>query len=181
MQEGLSKMQAGTENRKHRLFLACPLAPEAAEFIHAWAMRELPYRVLPAESLHATVSFVGEVDAARRDHLARLVGRLQWSGFEVETGGLRWLGRGALALDLRAGKEDLRRLGLLIQGISAPTERQGGPKMLHATIARAKDRQIAPRLSPPGKTFRLDRLVLFESHLEAVEARYEVVAESEHA
>lgn len=158
----------------HRLFLALPPPPDACARIEAWAREELVgLRPVPAENLHVTLAFFGEVGDAVRDELIDGVERTRWEPLAATTGGLGLFGRSAVALRLEAAREPLARVAARFGA---------GPVRLdpHLTVARTKAHPSSDLLDKrmPSFTFPLDRLVLFESRLRAEGPVYTALAEA---
>lgn len=162
-----------------RLFLA--LWPSAAEAraLGAYA-RGLPCpdaRPVPAERLHLTLAFLGDVRAEADDTLLRVVRSVRAPAFALPLDRVgAWLGQGIVwagcarpPAALAVLVEELRS-GLAAAGFRV--ERR--PFQAHVTLYR-KARTLAA-CAPPGLSWRCSRFVLVESTLEAMGPRYRRVA-----
>ena len=100
------------------MFLACPVPEEVARALHRWAgvdlvcMRGL--RVVPAEQMHVTLMFFGNVSTEARAMLAELCEKVVWHPFPVFVGGIEVFGRKALGAWLDADPEEFERLDELV-------------------------------------------------------------------
>ena len=162
-----------------RLFLAFPLPDDVVATIAAWQERELRGRVVPADSLHVTLAFLGSRPAAQLPSilavLERAAGTARPPVFEL----VRWREtRAAGMLELAdpsgRGAELAGRLHRELEALGAyrPEARPWWP---HVTVLRYRER---PRLSPPLpelEPFAPSDAAAFLSRLHPTGARYEVL------
>lgn len=174
-----------------RLFLAVDLTADARAALQrhlaAAVPKGLPGRVVPPESWHLTLRFLGDTPAERRGALAGELGRAPLGPpFTVSVARLGafprpgrasvlWIGvdAGALQLGALAGtcEHAARRAGY------AAEEK---PFTAHLTLSRLRAPQdLAPllqRVAPADIRFEVRELTLFRSRLGGGPARYEPVA-----
>jgi 2'-5' RNA ligase len=164
-----------------RLFCALRLPDEARERLAAWQRAQLPGgRVVPRESLHVTLAFLGRRPASE---LPAIKGALREAAAAARPPSLRAVRyretrsvgmvvlaeaeprAGSLALDLHGRLEALR--------VYRPERR---PWLPHVTVLRFRERP--PRLSPPvpdlGEVCPSDA-GLYHSVLRSGGAQYEIV------
>ncbi len=171
-----------------RSFLAVDLAPHARAQA-AQVMEELRpgapegVRWVPEENLHLTLKFLGDVDPDRIPKLiAAASAKLERvGGFELMLGGLGAFPNARRArvvwLGVQAGGPELARLARKLDAAAARigVERERRPFRTHLTLGRL--RQPAP-LSltgvpcPDAKPFFVEEVVLYESRLSPIGARY---------
>jgi len=175
-----------------RLFLGCPLDADTARKVAAWAEEELkglPVKLVPAENLHATTLFFGEVDEETAALLSHATGLVGWQPMRAEAKALKLYGKTALSLALDAPIDPLQvelrgdaetPLSRMASLLHAMRPRENRPLDLHVTIARARGAIDSRRLPPPPRIHAsLDSLVLYRSHLSQRGAHYERLAESQ--
>ncbi|MBV6459675.1 MAG: RNA 2',3'-cyclic phosphodiesterase [Fimbriimonadaceae bacterium] len=83
------------------LFAGYALPKEVAGRLHEWSnvhLAPLGVRVIPAENLHITTLFFGEVEDRIANWLKRVVNAYAPELIEVRSTGLRMVGRGAIAV-----------------------------------------------------------------------------------
>lgn len=185
-----------------RLFVAVEIdeavriaAAEAVERLRAQLSRRgahLDARWVPADNLHITLWFIGEVDEVRAAAIASaLQPQFPYEPFEVRIAGLGafppsgaprvfWLG-------VPAGQEGLAALhtetGARLRPLGFEAERR--PYSAHLTIARAKDASrgsgpivrelLAGTPADAGRTI-VSAVTLFRSHVSSRGSTYEPVA-----
>lgn len=98
-----------------RLFTGYSLPPDVAQELYDWSerfLKPLSARIIPADNLHVTSSFFGEVDSCVKDWLIKVVRSLPPQTFAVKGRGLKAVGRGAIAVLLEKiwEEEELQRL-----------------------------------------------------------------------
>jgi 2'-5' RNA ligase len=179
--------QAHAQPERLRLFVACDLPAEVERAVAAWQRKELggreDLRVLP--TLHLTLAFLGNVEAARVPDLVRILGGIGWRRADCRLKEPLFLPahgkRRVVALELDDPSGALRRLQaevssrLVAEGLFEPEER---PWLPHVTVARFRR---------PGHPFSLQnvnigrfgvvRMVLYSSHLERAGAVHTPVAD----
>ena len=173
-----------------RLFVALDLPREARAALVAWRDEALggraELRLLPPESLHLTLAFIGYRPRADVEDIASAaVGAAAGLG----SASLRPCGVAALpprrprlfALDL----EDRGGRAAAIQAAVSRALEAGGwyepearPFWPHVTLARVRrDQRTGPlRATPPGEPFVAGEVTLYRSHLSPRGAAYEALA-----
>ncbi len=161
------------------LFVAVPVPAAIAEGLAAWGGGIPGARWTPAENMHVTLRYLGELEEPLAGEVAAVLGELKAGAFTVRAEGVDFFGRHHGPRLLYAGvrpRDDLlelrrrmetrfRRLGL------APDGRRYHP---HITLARLKGAAPAHvgrfvegnglAASPP---FEVGSFALFESHRHA--------------
>jgi RNA 2',3'-cyclic 3'-phosphodiesterase len=175
--------------QSQRFFLGVPLAGEAREALRAHLDQRLseggaPGRTVPDGNWHLTLRFLGQVAPWLR---AKLVAELEAADLgpsfdlRLERGGafpglgrarVLWLGAGAGAAAFTAMAQAVERASRRA-GFNA--ERR--PVVPHLTLSRLKRPsdvgEVVERLGSADIPLRVDRVVLFCSHLGGGPARYE--------
>ncbi len=133
------------------------------------------FRWTPAENLHLTVRFLGQVEQATADAIADRLAAAEPAAFELELGELGTFGRGRLArvvwIGLRSGEGAIASLAELAEEESrrAGLEPESRPYHAHLTLARARGRDgaVLPELpAPPAlPAWHAGELVLYRSRL----------------
>jgi len=167
---------------QQRLFFALWPAPEVQQALAAKAEEVLGHRRarrIPAEKLHITLAFLGEVSAETRACAEAAADSLQGSAFDLAVDELGyWSRRSLLWAGPSETPEALTRLaadlaaGLEPCGIP-PDDRPFRP---HITLARKAPRLPARHAVDPV-SWPVRRFVLVESRLEPQGAVYSVVRE----
>jgi RNA 2',3'-cyclic 3'-phosphodiesterase len=182
-----------------RLFVALDLPEALRDGIVAWGRRELvdpALRVVPAQSLHITLAFLGYLPEREIGRLGEIVEGVRAKAPEIRLGdpvakpSLRRARLFALPADSPA-TVDLQ-VGLAEQLVAArlykPEKRTFWP---HLTVARVKsagrgDKRPRPVEKPPGalprallKPARCVRVTLYHSELQPQGARYIPLAQVE--
>jgi 2'-5' RNA ligase len=139
--------------------------PEAVALaLHAWATEHAAgLRVLPPESLHATLVFLGERPEEDVERVGAALGAVAAPVGKLSLGRAAALGRGsALAFDLAdAGGEATALQGRLAAKLGVVEPRSYRP---HVTVARGRDIRRRGWPPPPGVgAFRGTALTLFRS------------------
>ncbi len=158
--------------------------------------KQLSMRLIEAESMHLTLSFMGSVPVEHVDPLASVVASLQLSqGGEAALGAPLWLPTRrprALAVevhDLSGAIADAQRLlldSLHTSGLARRDPSHGGagrrrPLRPHVTVARLRagaapgQRTLPPT---PQRTFPIGAVLLYRSWLTVDGASYEALAAS---
>jgi 2'-5' RNA ligase len=173
-----------------RLFVAAPLDDDSRHVLSRLlveaAPRGLPGRVVPPENWHVTLRFLGDVRAPDRDRLLEALERADLG----EAFAVRWGGLGAFPRPRRAtvlwvraerGAEALRAVagGVEEAAVEAGFPPEDRPFRAHLTLSRIRPHQDVTALTegvgPLGVTTRVDRVVLYRSHLGPGGARYHEV------
>ena len=142
-------------------------------------------RLLPPESLHVTLAFLGERPDEEADHVAAALGAAAAPAGPLGLAGPAWLPPrrpGVLAVDLDDPDGGCARLqravseALVALGVFAPERRPFRP---HVTVARVRrgarvDRSLPPL--PAGRIFSATALTLYRSRLGPKGARYEALS-----
>jgi 2'-5' RNA ligase len=184
---------ARPEAASRRLFVAVEVPAEAQraldEAIAPWREALDGARWSPPENRHVTVTFLGPVWPRLVDRVQEAVAQVAAaaSPFDVALAGLGRFPERGKARVLWAGLDDpaggLASLAAAVDRALAPDfGPETRPYHPHLTLARSNP----PLTVPPAweetpiepATWRVDRVVLFESHLRRPHAWYEVVADS---
>jgi 2'-5' RNA ligase len=173
-----------------RLFTALPLPLALCNFVRECGAKiKIIYkgvRPVSNDDLHITLFFFGETSDQNYEILAKLMEdpSLRQSCFQITLGPLgQFPPRGrprVLFFDIKEGREEVLHVFSLFRDLIA---RNGWPKQEeersfkpHITVARNKFEQIQmERLSainPLPGSFKIDRLVLFQSILKPAGAEY---------
>ena len=174
----------------HRLFIAIR-PPEAICDLLIDAMDDSPeLRWVGDEQLHLTLRFVGEVERPMANDLAVALGKIRFDRFDLRLSGVGRFDRrngGALwaGVEPRAPVAALAaKVERVCQDVGLEPERRAFHP--HITLARWKGRssraadafvERAGGLS--SAHFKVDRFILFESHLSRHGPHYEAVAQYE--
>jgi 2'-5' RNA ligase len=159
----------------HRLFVALPIAEPQADLLLDLMEGPEALRWVHADNLHLTLRFIGEVDGAAAEDIAAGIAALRSPAFD-----LRLAGAGCFSHRrhgaLWAGVAPREPLAALAQKVERAVQAAGLPAETrayhpHVTLARWSGSKPAieswlqrhAELSSP--TWRVDRLVLFESRL----------------
>ena len=180
-----------SDDRPWRCFVAVPIDDDlrAAVDDTVRGLRAAPgadaWRWTDAEAWHVTLAFLGATDPASVPGLASDLAAVAGAqgAFTLAAGGLGAFPGPRRARVLWCGvadpRSELRRLaGAAARAVGLPDE---GRFRGHLTLARARDRDGADASSlvdvtaRPG-ALRVERLVLFRSHLGRGPARYEALA-----
>jgi 2'-5' RNA ligase len=167
---------------QQRLFFALWPAPDVQQALAARAEEALGHRRarrIPAEKLHITLAFLGEVSAETRACAEAAADSLQGTAFDLAIDELGYWSRRSL---LWAGFSDTPpALSRLVTDLAAGLEPCGIPPddrpfRPHITLARKAPR-LPPRRAVEPVTWPVRRFVLVESRLEPQGAVYSVVRE----
>jgi 2'-5' RNA ligase len=169
-----------------RLFAALELPDATRAALASWAARAVgrdpAVRLVPSESLHVTLVFLGSVD----DDAAPAVGAAVVSAArpvgELRVTGAAWLPPrrpGVLVADL-AAEPSLSALHAAVVSALAPWhEPEPRPFRPHVTVARVRHHErIRARdvVGPPALSFAPAALVLYRSHMGPGGSTYEAIA-----
>ena len=83
-----TEIGAGRASVMQRLVVALPVPPAAARILAALPRRGLNARWVPAEELHITLRFLGDVAAGRVPDVIDALSRVRRPSFSVEVDGL---------------------------------------------------------------------------------------------
>ena len=160
-----------------RIFAGLPLPADTAGEIAVW-MRGWPaagLKTVERGNLHITLFFFGELTEHQTRKLVECVGAVRHPRIEAVLGGIGRFPPGGrprvFYVSLARGGEQVEAIHRLFVETIAPLGHTGERRSFkpHITCARVRrDRSPAP---PPsfdglsGRTFALDRLVLYESRL----------------
>ncbi len=183
-----------TETRDVRLFVAVPLGDQLRSSL-AKAMRDLraasgsaaEWRWTAAEDWHLTLAFIGWTDPDAVSGLARAIGTAVAGNppFRLECGRLgTFPGHGAARVLWYGVSDPDQRLAALARDISEATGADHNRVFnAHLTLARSRDRW-GSELDPTWATATLpmgelwvDRVILYQTHLERGPLRYQALAE----
>lgn len=173
-----------------RLFTAIPIPFDVAATL-ARRQSGLPgARWRPAEALHVTLAFYGEVPERQADDLAAELARIPGGPFEIRLQGVGAFGDAHRSHTLWAGVDGGERLGVLAGRCRAAAERAGirtEPRVYrpHLTLAYLKTQTNPDRIgawitghnllsSPP---IPVDRFGLYSSVLSEGGSHYELERE----
>lgn len=158
-----------------RLFVAIPLPDEISAALSLVA-EKLPaaFRRSPAEQMHITLSFLGEVSEDRLTCVISGLESITHSSFRVELGGL-----GSFPGVVFAKVEDQPALNALaenvmqrMRGCGVPQESR--PYRPHVTLARSRDRRARVTAQPFSPlSFDATEFALYRSFLGPKGPRYE--------
>ena len=167
-----------------RLFFGLSVEPERSREIARWREKSLPpfAKPVPEDNFHLTLSFLGEVNEARRIELGRSASRVRSPAFSlkfVETG--LWLKQGIFYLAPETLPEVLESLveqtrQIAMRGGLRVEKRKYFP---HLTLARRCHVAPPASLMPPDFDIRFGSFALFESRNMKRGVRYEILEEYE--
>ena len=159
----------------HRLFVALPIPEDVADQLLDLMDGPERLRWVHADSLHLTLRFIGEVDGATAENVAVMLASLQGAAFDLVLSGVGCFTHrrhGALWAGV-SPKEPVaalaQRVDRAVQAASLLVETRAFHP--HVTLARWSGPQphIQSWLQRHGalssSPWRVDRLVLYESHL----------------
>ena len=167
-----------------RLFVALPLPEELQDRLTALGEPLPGVRWLPAENLHVTLRFIGEVEGHQARELDAELARIELPAFPVAIRGIECRGNGGKARMLWAGVKSDGELDTLQGRIEAALRRAGLPPegrrfRPHVTLARFKANpgaRLQGFLSRHGlfrcDPFRAEHFVLYSSLLTPEGSRY---------
>lgn len=170
-----------------RAFFGLPVpAPQRAAlgaFLTTSAEAAPRFRWTPANNLHLTVRFIGNVDRGLVEGIADRLSDLGLTEFDVELGDLGMFKRGRLVRvvwqGLRSGAEPLTALAGRVDAEceAAGLAAEKRAFQAHLTLARARARdgaELPPLPAPPVvRPWRASELVLYASRLSKTGAVYE--------
>ena len=164
-----------------RLFVALELPDDVVATLVRWARAaEQPgLRLLPAESLHITLAFLGERPDTEAGAIGEAVAACAAPVPDLRLAEPAWLGRGsALSLDLLDGAGACSSLQRCVSDALAALgayEPEGRPFRPHVTVALVRrGARVSRRLpeSPDAGAFAGTALTLFHSLLSPKGSRY---------
>lgn len=176
------------EPERQRLFIALPVSRELTGVVQALPRGGLDApRWLPADDLHITLRFLGDVDASLIPDLQAVLARIRRPSFELKVSGLGFFDTGREGV-LWAVPEGVRKITALaadineaLQGLGFDMPRK--PFIPHITLARtASARGLAAYAEKHGGRIRagwqVDEFLLYRSGGDPVEnaSNYSVVA-----
>lgn len=164
-----------------RLFFALWPDGELRKQLALWLDEHVPRhagRRVATENLHATLAFLGSVDAGRQTCIERAADAIRGEAFELQldqVGYFRrpqviWLGCSVIppALSALAG-------ALAAAGTACGIDMDARPFAAHLTVVRKARRPVAASLAPLA--WRVTRFVLAESVTASAGVRYQVLRE----
>lgn len=169
-----------------RAFVALPI-PEAARavlgpFLEQCARCAPGLRWVPAENLHLTLRFLGDIDEQVAGRLADRLGTIRAAPFTLRTGALGSFGGTrsprVVWLGLEEGASQAQGLAELCEAACRELglDAEARPFRPHLTLARARDREPPPlpRLPPAPaiEPWTAGEFVLYRSQLGRGPARY---------
>lgn len=160
-----------------RLFAAVAVPEHVADQL-ARLQKSLPRaRWRPAEALHVTLRFFGEIDERRADDLDAELSRVSSPPFEISLSGVGEFGEGHMSNVVWAGVEENERLKVLAGRCEAAARRAGlepstrayRPHVTLAYLNRADPARVGAWVRTHNLTrleaFRVDRFGLYSSRL----------------
>jgi len=170
-----------------RLFLAVPMRDEARHALAtllARATSSMPGKVVPPDNWHLTLRFLGSTEEATYDRLLAGLDEMDPPpAFEIRFGSLGAFPRPSRAavlwIGLERGLESLQDLAARVRSAAelAGLPLDDRPFRGHLTLSRIRPPEPVEGLlasTPPfGVGMRVDRIVLYRSHLGRPAARYE--------
>jgi len=175
----------GPETASERLFLAVPLTEQARQEIIA-RLPVLPGRLVPPHNWHFTLRFLGDTDAATRDHLTGALRSAHLgSRFSISFGGLGAFPRANRARIIWLGVDDgVARLVSVAESVERAVRRAGlkaeeRPFKPHLTLSRIEPtRSVADVVGsqPPIKVkMPVAAVALVRSQLGKGPAEYQAI------
>lgn len=179
-------MSGGPESDRLFLGVALPEPVRAALLAHLGGAGELPGRVVPPESWHLTLRFLGDTPPEQRERLtAELAAAPLGPPLQIVFGGLGAFPSPARArvlwLGVEQGREPLRALAHAAEQVArrAGFAAERRPFAPHLTLSRLRSpADVGPliaRLPPASQPMRVEQVVLFRSVLGAGPARYQAL------
>jgi 2'-5' RNA ligase len=170
-----------------RIFLALPLSDETRHRIAATLQEtglEIPGRPVPPQNWHLTLRFLGRIDEVAYDRLRAALDETEFGGpVDVRFGRLGAFPRPQRATVLWIGVErGFEELAQVAGRVEEAAEKAGFPAesrpfRAHLTLARIRPPTSVERLvtgTPSmGVPERVERVVVYRSHLRRGGARYE--------
>lgn len=171
----------------HRLFVALRPPAPVRESLRAAMAGVLDARWQGDDQLHLTLRFIGEVDGRMAEDVAAALGTVHAAAPEARIAGVGAFDTRGRVNALWAGVTPHEPLAALHRKVDQALVRAGlAPErrayLPHITLARlaAREETVAPWLADHGALssppFRLEHLILYESHLARAGAQYELVA-----
>ena len=170
----------------HRLFVALRPPPPIRAQLALTMTGVADARWQDDEQLHLTLRFIGEVDGRVAEDVAAALGSLHAPALEVRLAGVGQFGSRGRVNALWAGVAPHDALAALHRKVDQALVRAGlEPErrayLPHITVARLATREeavagwLGVHAGLASSPFRLEHVVLFESHLGKAGARYEPV------
>jgi 2'-5' RNA ligase len=171
-----------------RLFVGLPIPSEFAQgLVRLVGAIELPKgRRTSAEDIHLTLVFLGEVAEAAVPAIESELAKVDFAPFQLRLTGLGSFSRaGILFAEVEAARPLLHLQSMVADGMSrCGLALEDRPYRPHLTLARARgslrlsERQ---RMLPEAlrRSFVVDAVNLYRSHLRPGGSRYEVIARKE--
>jgi RNA 2',3'-cyclic 3'-phosphodiesterase len=172
-----------------RLFVALDLPASVRAELAVWARDAVGdidgVRLLPEESLHVTLCFLGWRDLAQAQAIGDATLACARSIPHVSTSGAAWLPPrrpGVFVVDLTDGEGALGQMqACVVEALvtAAGHEAETRPFRPHATVARLRRGARRPKgdvPAPPSLSFAGESLTLYRSQLHRDGARYEPLA-----
>ena len=186
---GPGALEEDPRSLRVRAFFGLPVPElqreELGRFIAECAQAAPGFRWTPAENLHLTVRFVGNVDRAEVEVVSDALAAHSPAALELELGDVGTFGRGRAVrvvwLGLRAGADAAAALASQLEAECVRAGLPGDEKQYraHLTLARARGRDGSnlPDLPAPPQLepWRAGELNLYSSRLTKSGAIYEVI------
>jgi 2'-5' RNA ligase len=172
-----------------RAFFGLPVPEPHREalggYLEECASRAPDFRWTPADNLHLTLRFLGQVEESTAQRITDALSAASLRGFDLELGEGGAFKRGRLTrvmwLGLRRGSEEIGQLAAIVEAesVSAGLEPEGRRFHAHLTLARARPRDGAPLpelpLPPALPAWYAGELILYRSRLGRGGSVYEPV------
>ena len=174
----------------HRLFVALRPPPVVREQLDALMDGVAEARWQDDEQLHVTLRFVGEVDRRQAEDIATALATIAAPVVEVRLAGVGSFDRRGRITSLWAGLMPAEPLAALHRKVDHALVRSGLPAegrafRPHVTVARlsrsaggapgVRDWLVA-NAALTSKPFRMEHLILYQSHVGQHGSRYEAIA-----
>lgn len=151
------------------------------------------FRMVPRESLHVTLAFLGDVREGEVSKLSEQLGTVRHPAFTLRLGKLLALPKPAvprvLAMELDGEVRPAMELADKVRALASPigSHQETKPFLAHLTIGRLRrgskgmSREAQAGLTTqrfgPAPSWKVDRFQLVQSHLDERGPRYQVLAE----
>ncbi len=170
-----------------RIFVGVPIDQETTDQLAAWAATlELPGRLVPPESWHLTLRFIGQVDEVGTERVSAALDERDFGGpFRVRFGSVSAFPRPSRAtvahVTVDQGGQELTRLADTVneQVDDAGFGAEERPYVAHLTLSRIRPphdlRPLVENGARSGIKMTVNEFALYRSHLGRGGARYEVL------
>jgi 2'-5' RNA ligase len=184
-----NRVPAEEKKRSYRLFMAVDLPSEAVDRLLGWQQQYLvsdrALRMTPAEQLHVTLVFLGQMDERELEVAADQLERIEdLSSFTMTATHLVGLPKGRIPRVIAAGfDEPIVRISEIHDELAAALmakrlyKKEKRPYFPHVTIARARGRPriIPSEITPEPVQFTAVRVTLYNSILKPKGAEHQAL------